>query len=120
MSTNGSLAPIQKVFQMAKKTFARTKTPGPDGKRHHRLDPQDLMTHLRQLSDLMNVLTARDLGLDQSKVTIKFIIVVCKFEAISALWYLFPSFGRSYDSITATTVEPEMPPTASATPTLPP
>ena len=69
MSSNGSLAPIQKVFQMAKKTFARVKTAGPDGKRHHRLGSQDLKSHLRQLSDLMNVLTYRDLGLDQSKVS---------------------------------------------------
>lgn len=68
MSGGGGLAPIQKVFQMAKKTFARNRTPGPDGKRHHRLDPQDLRSHLKQLSDLMNVLTARDLALDQSQV----------------------------------------------------
>lgn len=66
--SGGGLAPIQKVFQMAKKTFARNRTPGPDGKRHHRLDSQDLRSHLKQLSDLMNVLTARDLALDQSQV----------------------------------------------------
>ena len=54
---------------MAKKTFARAKTPGgTDGQWHHRLGSQDLMTHLKQLSDLMHGLTARDLGLDQSKV----------------------------------------------------
>ena len=60
------LAPIQKVFQMAKKTFARSR--GPDGKRRHRLDSQDLRSHLKQLSELMNVLTAKDLALDQSQV----------------------------------------------------
>jgi len=59
------LAPIQKVFQMAKKTFARSR--GPDGKRRHRLDSQDLRSHLKQLSELMNVLTAKDLALDQSQ-----------------------------------------------------
>lgn len=69
MTSNGGLAPIQRVLQMAKKTFARAKTPGsPDGQWHHRLGSQDLMTHLKQLSDLMHGLTARDLGLDQSKV----------------------------------------------------
>ena len=73
MSGGGGLAPIQKVFQMAKKTFARNRNPGPDGKRHHRLDPQDLRSHLKQLSDLMNVLTARDLALDQSQVFQKLI-----------------------------------------------
>ena len=56
--------PIQKVFALAKKTFARVK--GNDGRRKHILSKDDFYSHLDELSALMATLTASDLGLDQS------------------------------------------------------
>lgn len=64
------MAPIQKVFRAAKKTFARSRSSENSRLLNQRpqrpLDTEEFNLHLKELSTLMNDLTAKDLGLDQS------------------------------------------------------